>query len=129
MALPNLREHTNAVKTALEGLGVTVGDAQAPTGNPPHVALYRIVTVLSGPLGAQHDDGVFVYQPTCTGVSREQAEWLVDKVKEILGGVTIAGRYVAYVKADPIPETRRDDTTGIPRWYVTPRFRIFTTPS
>jgi hypothetical protein len=130
VAVPVLRTHFNAVKTALAALGVTVGDAEAPTVAPPHVALYQIDGGgLSGTLEDPNDDAELIYQATCTGVSREQTQWLVDKTFGLLAGVAITGRSVPLVQLEMMPGVKRDDNVSPPIFWATPRFRLFSTPS
>lgn len=130
MAVAVLRTHTDAVIDALQALGLTVGDAVAPPSAPPYVVVYPIAGGdMYGPLGAKDDDAELIYQVTCVGASREQAQWLVDKVTALLGGLTITGRSVPLVTFDTVPGIFRDDSTGTPLFTAAPRFRIFTTPS
>jgi hypothetical protein len=131
VSLPAVREHTDAVIAALEGLELAVGDAIAPDQDPPYVVVYPIPGGGStGTLGAQHDDAILVYQVTCVGSSREQAEWLADKALELLeGSLSVDGRRVCNVDLDMHGGVQRDDQVTPPVFWSMPRFRITTTPS
>jgi hypothetical protein len=128
--VPVLRTHTAAVITRLQALGVTVGDAQAPNMAPPYVVVYQIAGGDTyGPLGAQNDDAELIYQVTCVGTSREQAQWLVDKTLGLLSGISVSGRSLPLVTVEMVPGIQRDDKVSPPVFWATPRFRLFSTPS
>jgi len=130
VALAVLRTHTDAVITRLQALGVTVGDAQAPTGNPPYVVVYPVTGGDTyGPLGAQNDDAELIYQVTCVGTSRQQAQWLADKAMGLLSGITVTGRSLPLVTVETVPGVMRDDDVQPPIFWAAPRFRLFSTPS
>lgn len=130
------REHTDAVIAALEAQ-LTVGDAVAPKGAgrqedgdfSKYVVVYRITGGnRSGNLDDPDGDGEFIYQVTCVGESRQQAEWLVDKAEELLANVALEDRDVT-VRPHSNPGVLRDDTVTPPIFYATPRFRLKTTPA
>jgi hypothetical protein len=128
--LPVLRTHTSAVITRLQALGVAVGDAQAPTGNPPYCVVYQVAGGDTyGPLAAQNDDAELIYQVTCVGTSREQAQWLADKTMGLLSGITVTGRSLPLVTVEMVPGIQRDDKVSPPVFWAAPRFRLFSTPS
>lgn len=128
MSVPLLREHTDAVIAKLVGAGLTVGDGESP--EPPGCAVYTIPGGRSyGSLESPNEDADLVYQVTCVGETREQAEWVADKATTaLLGGLTVADRHVAQVDIDSFPGTRRDDTASPHVFISTPRFRVTTTP-
>ena len=129
MSVPTFRTHTDAVIETLETAGLTVGDADAEGLTVPYVVVYSIPGGrLFGTLDAPHDDGELVYQVSCVGSTREQAEWLVDKAMILLQGFDVGGRSVAFVTIDSNPGVRRDDDITPPVFLATPRFRITTTP-
>jgi len=131
VSLPSVREHTDAVIAALEALGLTVGDAVAPAGiDPPYVVVYAIPGGgTAGPLATPHDDAVLVYQVTCVGDSRKQAEWLEDSALSLLtGGIAVTGRRVLWIALDLSGGVQRDDQVTPPKFWSAPRFRIATTP-
>jgi len=131
--LPVVREHTDAVIAALEAAGLTVGDAVAPDDtDPPYVVVYAIAGGGStGTLARPDDDAFLVYQATCVGTSREQAEWLADKALELLGpdAVAVPGRRVCRVSLDMHGGIQRDDNVTPPVFWSAPRFRMTTTPA
>lgn len=130
MALPVVRTHTDGVIARLEALGLTVGDAVAPDASPPYVVVYPIAGGgTSGTLAAPDDDAELIFQVTCVGVSREQAEWLADKALSLLTSVTVTGRSVPRVSLDSFGGVVRDDTATPTLWTAFPRFRLYSTPA
>lgn len=131
MSLPIVRAHTDAVIAALEALGLAVGDAVAPDQDPPYVVVYPIPGgSTTGTLATPDDDAILVYQVTCVGKTREQAEWLADKALILLeGNVAVTGRRVLRVSLDMHGGTQRDDQLTPPVFWSTPRFRIISTPA
>jgi hypothetical protein len=131
MPLPAVREHTDAVIATLAAAGLAVGDAKAPAGDPPYDVVYSIPAGgWTGTLAAPNDDGSLVYQVSCVGKSRQQAEWLADKaIATILGGVAVTGRSVPFVELDLSGGVSRDDDRTPPLWVAAPRFRFATTPA
>lgn len=130
MSLPSLRLHTDALIAALQGLGLTVGDAEAPNVSAPYVTVYPIAGgSRNGTIEAPDDDAELVYQVTCVGQKREQAEWLADKVLTLLGKDTISvtGRKISRVSLQLHPTITRSDDTAPPLFYATPRLRVWTT--
>ena len=123
------RLHTDAVIAALETAGLTVGDAKVPNAPLPHAIVYPIPGGdRSGSLANPYEDAEFVFQVTCVGTSREQAQWLADKAEAILDGVTVTGRTI-HPSPDSNPGVFRDDDVTPPVFYCTPRYRLKTTPS
>lgn len=124
------REHTGAVIAKLESLGLTVGDGEKPEGaTVPYCVVYPIPGGgLSGTIDDPNEDGELVYQVTCVGETREQAEWAVDKTLGLLEGISVAGRYIARVLVDSMPGIRREDEPSTTLFIATPRFRVMTTP-
>lgn len=126
----SLRVHTDAIIAALETAGLTVGDADAAGLSAPYVVVYSIPGGrVSGTLANPHEDAEIVYQVTCVGSTREQAEWLADKSMTLLDGLSVAGRSIAFVDADGFPGTRRDTDVTPPVFVSTPRFTVTTTPA
>lgn len=128
MTVPTLRVHTDSVIAKLESVGLSVGDGESPA--PPSCAVYTIPGGRSyGSLQEPNEDADFVYQVTCVGITREQAEWVADKaIAALLGGVTVADRHIARVMVDAFPGVFRDDDATPPVFVSTPRFRLITTP-
>jgi hypothetical protein len=131
VSLPVIRDHTDAIIARLEGFGLTVGDAKAPADlSPPYCVVYQIPGGHTlGPLSTLDDDVEIVYQVTCVGGSREQAEWLADKALGLLeGGLSVQGRKVLRVALDMAGGTQRDDDVTPPLYWSAPRFRVSSTP-
>lgn len=123
------RIHTDAIIAALQAAGLIVGDAKNPGVPPPYAVVYPIPGgSRSGSLDDPHEDAELVFQVTCIGSSREQAEWVVDKAEGILSGVTVTGRRI-FLSVDSNPGVFRDDDVSPPLFQATPRFRLMTTPS
>lgn len=131
MSLPVVRTHTDAVIAALEGAGLTVGDAVAPDAAPPYAVVYSVSAGgWSGTLAEPYEDAALVFQVTCVGATREQAEWVADKaIATLLGGLSVSGRFIANVAIDLSGGVLRDDQRTPPLFYSTPRFRVLTTPA
>jgi hypothetical protein len=131
MSLPVLREHTDGVIARLQALGLAVGDGEAPSATvPPYVVVYPIAGGRStGTLGAPDDDAELVYQVTCIGTSRKQAQWLEDKVSGLLAGFAVTGRSVARVEVESYGGMVREDQKSPPLYLATPRFRLYSTPA
>lgn len=134
MSVPVLRKHTDALiatlEAAISGGNFTVGDAEAENA-PPTMVVYDIPGGRSyGTVAAPNEDADLVYQVTCVGETREQAEWLADKaISTLLAGFTVTDRSIAQVDIDSFPGVRRDDTVSPNIFIATPRFRVTTTPS
>jgi hypothetical protein len=127
------RKHTDAVIAALQAAGLTVGDGIAPTGaEAKYVVVYPIEGGnRTGTLAGPFDDAELVYQLTCVGDHRWQAEWVRDKAEAaLLSGLTVAGRHIPLVSPDEGDSgIRRDDSVTPALYYATPRYRIRTTPA
>lgn len=120
-----LRVHTDALISALQAAGLSVGDAvrnTQPDGKgsvlaPPCVVVYSMPSNLRQ---AMLDDWTahqrLAYQFTCVGDSRQQAEWTADEAETALNdGFSVSGRSL-----DAIWPQRgslmRDDETGDSLW-------------
>lgn len=125
-----VRKHTDAVIAKLEAEGLTVGDASAAGLTAPYVVVYtipggRVLGTLENP----HEDGEIVYQVTCVGTSRKQAEWLSDKARVLLDRFPVADRSITFVGQDGFAGVRREDDVSPPLFLSTPRFTVTTTPA
>lgn len=129
MSVASLRKHTDAVIRRLEVEGLAVGDADAKGLAAPYVVVYPIPGRVFGTLENPHEDADLVYQVTCVGSTREQAEWLIDEVMVLLQGVNVAGRSISYIDIDGIPAVEPDRDVSPPVFYGTPRFTLRSTPS
>lgn len=137
------RPHTAAVIARLESQGLVVGDAGDPEdeyGWPdipgqsqfvPYVIVYPAERQNDGSLGCPDEDSEIEWTVTCVGSTREQCEWLHDKVDATLIGhvLTVADRSLPRLWSPFGSFTRRDDTVQPPTYIATPRYRLVTTPS
>lgn len=137
MSAIQFRAHTDAVIAALVAGGLLVGDGTAPQDGGrqedgsfvQYVVVYRIPGgSRSGNLDDPYGDAEFIYQVTCVGSSRRQAEWLADKAEVLLAGVTVTGRQISVAPHGNPGEAREDDVTPS-IFYMTPRYRLRTTPA
>lgn len=129
--LPTVRTHTDALIAALQAMGLEVGDAVAPDDTPPYVVVYAIPGgTASGTLARPDDDAELVYQVTCVGLTRQQAEWLADKALTLLETpLSVSGRSIARVALDLHAGVSRDDSRTPPYFVAMPRFRLYSTPA
>jgi len=81
---------TGALAAYLEAeTGFPVGRAQAPKAEPPHYVVYVIPGGsydAQGPLDGNYGDAGMVYQINGVGLRDDQAEWLLDRARELLLG-------------------------------------------
>lgn len=144
--LASTRTHTDAVIAKLAAAGLTVGDGQDPTAAHgwqaavgtsvfvPYVIVYPIPGgTFDGTLADHSDDADLVWQLTCVGATRAQAEYVVDAALAALVAqpLAVAGRSIGKVSADaPGGGVRRDDTAaGVPLFIATPRVRAMSYPA
>lgn len=118
------RTLTDAVISTLEAGSLSVGDATGQGLTAPYVVVWPIAgetydgTIGPGNTWTEIDKP---FQPTCVGSTREQAEWLADKVRDLLTAEN------ATYRARPIGGggTVRDDATGAePLFKSYPRFSL-----
>lgn len=130
MTVADVRVHTDAVIAALEAANLTVGDADAEGLTPPYVVVYPIAGgEMFGSLDDPYEDADLLYQVTCVGRTREQAEAITNRAMALLNGFSVTGRSIALVSPEGTPGTRPDHDVDPPVFYSTPRFRIKTTPA
>ena len=134
MAHPLHRHHTAAVIAKLATSGKLVGDAQAPPGADPEVGYFTVYPITGGATGGTlagpQDDAELIYQVTCTGSTRQQVEWLVDKARELLlAGIAVAGRKLPRIREEQNPGVFRDDQQTPPVFWSPAQFRLYTTPA
>jgi len=129
----------DSLKTALVGIA-KVGDHAIPeVAGMPYAIVYSIEGgSLSGSLANPQEDGEFVFQVQCVGGMRKQAQWLADKVRDVVLGTSsspavavpltgwvltdrMAGTAVSGVQVDG--STKQDRLFSVPQMftlYVTP---------
>jgi hypothetical protein len=145
------RPITDAIISALTSVALIVGDGVQPKNNPPsqpvgwqgapgvstfgpYVVAYPLLGgSLDGPLGDPDADAEPVYQITSVGGSRQQCEWVADKVRAVmLGGallLTVGDRRVVRVSPDVLPGATREDDSQPSIWFAPERFRLYVTPA
>jgi hypothetical protein len=134
------RDHTQAVITALEGAGLTVGrgirntepDGSGDTLPPPCVVVHPLP---GGRRFGTMDDWTLhadlMYQITCVGATQAQAEWLRDQTEVLLDGITVAGRHIDIVKHENGSDgAMRDETIQGEALFVSfPQYRVSSSPA
>lgn len=128
------RDHTDALLGVLAATGKDIGDAQTPPDAAlPYIVLYPMPgSTRSGPISDPNADAELLYQITCVGATREQAEWMRDAAAAAMNAaaLVIPNRSVAYLF--PVPgdgEVLRDDDLDPPLFYAVARWRLATTPT
>ena len=134
MAIPLHRLHTAAVIAKLATGPKPVGDGKAPAGADPQVGYFTVYPITGGSTGGTlagpQDDAELIYQVTCTGSTREQVEWLVDKARELLlAGIAVTGRRIPRIWEVTNPGVFRDEQQDPPVFWSPAQFRVMTTPA
>lgn len=132
MSIATSRAETNALLAALRVVHARVGDAVAPADTTyPYAVLYPAGNAgLSGSVSAPHEDRPGLYQITCVGLTRDQAEKLADLLRPVpLGPLTITGRKVMQAALESSQAARRDDSSTPPVFYTADVYRLHTTPA
>lgn len=124
---------TDALLVVLRATGVLVGDGVKPDGaDRKYAVLYSLTGgVADGPLDGREDDFQPMYQITAVGNTRQQADWVSDKLRAVMipwQGV-VGTRRVLYVRTDMSGGLQRDDDYQPPLFYIADRYRVVTTPS
>ena len=98
------------------GTGRQIGDGTAPAAPLlPYAVLYPLPSPThDGDLTSPDRDRGWVYQVTAVGATRDQAEWMADKVQTSMEDDTFApvGITVMNIEATLGPGVERDDDTG-----------------
>ena len=118
-----MRTVTDDAITVLETGGLTVGDATGKGLTAPYVVAFPIGDIRDGTIGQPWVDLRASIQFTCVGVSREQAEWLQDRVVTLM---TAASATFGHVEVLPSGAIARDDDISPPLFYAYPRFVLHT---
>lgn len=126
-----------------------VGDHDPPRPTvavpKPTQGRYLIVWKLAGgevdgAWGSPHEQAVVPYQIDAHGRSREQCEWLADRVRQVvldragsgwLHPITIAGGVVAYrsLRTTDTPENEGQDETGQPLFVCRESYELTVVPA
>ena len=139
MVRANQREVTNAVIALLEAAGITVGDGTAADCEKP----YTVITTVSGPryegpMDNTEIDGSNRYQFSSVADTRDQADWLREKVRVELTVQALDAQFVTDAVAQrtmllilDIPRGTRRDERGLPEpvFMAVDQFLINTTPT
>jgi hypothetical protein len=132
---------TDALLVALRAAWTYVGDGEAPdplppndnAGRPtvPYAVLYPAgLGPTEGPVSNRNADARPLYQLTCVGGTRQQAEWLSDKLRPVLlTPPSVSGWNVAEPVVETSQPVRRDDSTAPPLLYTADQVRFFITPA
>lgn len=143
-ALHQARPLTDAIVAAL-AVVVATGDGEQPDGSGwqgtpgassfvPYAVVHPIVG--GGPaddntIEDPHADSESLYQVSCYGATRQQCEFVSDKVFPVMVALrpVLTGRAVMFVEAEMEGGARRDDSIQPPIWMGAPRYRFSTTPT
>jgi len=126
---PLSRLHAMGVKAALSGLAVVDGHREH---DPPCVVFYDLDGgQIDGPLADPDRDVVYPFQLTCVGISAAAARKVADDARAALPNVVIEGRRVMRLEPDGgLGGVKSDDDTADPTlFYLTPKWRLWTTPA
>jgi hypothetical protein len=134
------RPHSSAFLAAARALwpnsvtGARVGDAIAPADTTlPYAIAYPLGSAtFDGSLDTADLDGDAwpLWQITSVGGTREQAEFLRDKFRALLGTyLTVAGRRVGPIRLDDEQAVQIDKDVTPHLFYAVDRLRLYSTPS
>lgn len=132
---------TNAVLNALEAnTGRPVGDAVAPRGTDerteddyPYSVVYEFATPardMSGPMTDNQADKMLRYNVVCVGLNRDQAERLLERVRDAMSpeNLAVPDYRVQQVTSDELGRVERDTTIRPPTYAISDMFVVWTTP-
>lgn len=132
MTVATSRPETDALLAALRAAHPRVGDGQAPTDKTlPYAVLYPAGPgELSGSASDPLADGRCLFQITCVGQDRLQAQALADRLRPVaLGPLTITGRKQMQSFLETSQPVARDDSSAPPLFYAVDQVRLWTTPA
>lgn len=123
--------------------GLAIGDAQRPDGAGfpgddttaafvPYAVLYPGVTIdIDGSEADPNADTVDEYQVTGVGVTRAQAQFVLDRCRTAMlqSVLVVPGRHVNLVELSQSREVDRDDDVVPPLFYGVDLYSINTTPA
>ncbi len=113
------RDLTDAIITTVAaGTGRQIGDSTAPDAPVfPYAVLYPLPSPdHAGDLTSPDRDRGWVYQFTSVGTTREQAQWMADKIQTSIEDDTFAPTDVTIMNIETVTPgtvTRDDDTTVV----------------
>jgi hypothetical protein len=139
---------SDAVVELLSGIGLLVGDGEAPAGGGwqgppaasrfiPYVDVHPIPGGISdGSIAEPNADSGALYQLIAVGANRAQAESIGDDVRQAMTEATFSldGRHVTLLRLEMLGGATRDDSlrgnaVQPSVWLVSDRWRIYTTPA
>ena len=127
------RPHADGILLAARRCPCPIYDGVAgDESNKPYGVFYDLSGgKLDGPIGDPDADVEFPYQITIVGESPDQVRALADAVRSSLAdGITVDGRAVVRNAPDGgLGQMQRDDAVGDPVFYLTPRWRLTSTPA
>jgi hypothetical protein len=140
MTAPVIREHDNAVHTAVAAIGRQTGLVDAPPGaldsllNQTGDGYYIIYPIpggdRDGPVNDPYTDITLHYQITCVDAGPEGCRWLTDQIETALANLTVPDRAVMWINPTAPSGIFPDDDTAAQRlFYSTPSYQIATTPT
>jgi hypothetical protein len=135
-ATPEVLPHLDAVKTALEAVGLTVYVGVSPTAAgwtaPDKYAVLHPDPGMAvrESLANERTDFDSVMQVTCTGSDPERVLWVADKVRKALAApLDVEGRSCWPPEDLGGPPLARDDDVTPPVYYLPVQYRICSTPA
>lgn len=146
MSLVRAGAVTDAVLALARATGIPVGDGVKAEGGADagwqgapgqssfvgyavlhHIEGGRTYGTIAGP----NENADLLYQVTCVGATRAQAEQVADDLREALElqyPQLADAREVMLLTVDFLGGARRDDSVSPAVWITTDRFRVMTTP-
>lgn len=132
MTAPATRELTDDLLADLQAAHPRIGDAVAPDDTTtPYAVLYAAGSgPAEGPVSDPNADSSLLYQITCVGGDRMEAEWLSDLLRPILlAPRSVTGWTVPQPRLETSQPVRRDDSTFPPLFYTADQVRLWMTPA
>lgn len=134
------RVFTDAIlaKLRANSQSLEVGDAVAPESPSPafpYAVLYPTIspeiTEDGGTLRDPNAHRILEYQITSVGLTREQAQWCADRMREALFAtpLVVAGSFPWFIEFSALGEVERDDDLEPPLWYANESVAIPSSPS
>lgn len=106
--------------------------ATPPAAFYPYAVVYGGLVRTAGTLVDPHEDGLHRIQVTCVGKDRAGAEWLRDRVREVLlqpNELAIDGYAATWAESAGDPATFRDDDVTPPVFVAATVANIHATPA
>lgn len=132
MSTPAVLPHRDAVRNALEAVGLTVGLGGAPAPAPAS-GMYAVVYFTPGrsvseSLADRRTDFEGMFQVTCVGPDEERCLWVSDKVRAALHApLAVAGRAAWRPEELGGPPVQRDDDVTPPLYFLPVQYRLQST--